>query len=84
MINFINKIKDFQKEGKILFYTTKGNPTAYKLMVRHISYADKMGYGDIRNNTFYPNQEIYIADFEKQEILKTDKKIEFEAIKFLI
>jgi len=78
----IEKINQLKKENIPLFYITEGNPKAFKLFVRHISYAETLGLGKIIENTFVPNTTIYIVNFEKEEITKTKKPFSFKSLKY--
>jgi len=60
----IEKINQLKKENIPLFYITEGNPKAFKLFVRHISYAETLGLGKIIENTFVPNTTIYIVNWD--------------------
>jgi len=74
---FENRIKELISQDIDLFYTSSGNRKAFKLYVRHISYAVNLEYGKIKNNTFYPNKEIMIVDFSTETIEKKVDPFEF-------
>ena len=69
---FKNEIKEFKKD---LFYNEEGNTDAYRLCVRHLSYAPTMGLGIILNKNFIPTNEIYLVDFKKEIIYELEDKI---------
>lgn len=75
-ISFFKEIHDLKEEGFDLFYNLKGNSTAYKLFIRHIGFAPNLNYGEIRNNVFIPNKEIYLVDFDNLTISTTTNSIE--------
>jgi len=77
-----DKIKELQNVDIDLFYISSGNTKAFKLFVRHITYAETLGYGKIKDNTFIPKKEIYIVDFEKETINIYKKPFKFEKLKF--
>lgn len=67
---FTTEIIECQKLGNTLFYSSSGNPQAYRLNVKHISFAPILGYGKIFNNCFKVEKEILIVDFEKEQIIE--------------
>ena len=79
--DFKNLIKDLNK-GNDLFYNSEGNSEAFKLFVRHISFAENLNYGIMKNGYFYPNKEILLVDFDKQIISKINNKLKVKALKF--
>lgn len=79
MIEKINKLKE---KDIPLFYITEGNPKAFRLFVRHISFAKTLNLGKIKENIFIPNTEIYIVDFEKNEIYIKKIPFKFKFLKF--
>ena len=75
---FKKEIKNFNKD---LFYNSEGNVNAYKLCVRHLSYAPCMGLGIILNKSFIPTEDIYLVDFKKEMIYELEGKIKLIKIK---
>jgi len=83
MQNFVNSIKDRITKGDILFYNTSGNPEAFKLCVRHLSYAEHIGLGSLRKGFFTPNSNVSLVDFDKEEINIVSAPIKVVKLKYL-
>jgi len=77
---FKDKIKNFNKP---LFYNSTGNKEAYKLFVRHLSYAPNMGLATKEGEYIVPKDSIYLADFENEQIVEVSSKIELIELKYL-
>jgi len=77
---FEKEIKNFKED---LFYNSSGNKNAYKLFVRHISYAPAMGIGIKIGDFFIPTKDVNIVDFENEKIIQTEDKIKIIPIKIL-
>lgn len=80
MEELICSINKFREDGINLFYNSKGHDLAYKLFVRHIGYAPVLGYGRILNGILKLEKDIYIVDFEKEEIDFFLKNNEIEVV----
>jgi len=80
--------EEFKKEiqyqinvkGVDLFYNTNGNKNAFKLFVRHLSYAEKLGYGKVKDNLLKLNKNLYLVNFECESItyIKAGSELKIE------
>lgn len=77
------QIRALQEKGTLLFYNSEGNPEAFKLMVRHISFGTVLKVGKIKGGYFVPSEEIYLVDFENNKIEKTNKEIKIIPLQFM-
>jgi hypothetical protein len=78
---FKEKIKNSDKQ---LFYNTSGNPTAYKLNIRHLSASSFCGLAQLIDGYIFPKSNIYLVDLEKESIERIEnriKLIELEVLK---
>lgn len=79
-MSFLEEVKELTSK-KDVFYASSGNPNAYKLFVRHISHAEKLGYGSCSGRNFIPSCEITVVDFEKKKIFTTTDPVPMQEIK---
>jgi hypothetical protein len=77
---FFKEIKKNINKDKDLFYNENGNKYAYKLFVRHLSFAENLGYGKIKGNKIKLKKEILLVDFEKLNFIKIGKDKEISII----
>jgi len=80
---FKNKILEYINiENKELFYNSNGNKNAFKLFVRHISYAEKLGYGKIKFDYLLLSKDILIVDFDSEtiELIPHENKIKIKKL----
>jgi len=75
---FETEIKKYEED---LFYNTSGSIEAYRLFVRHLSYADVMNIGTKYKDVFTPYDKINIVDFENEEIIEVRDSITIIQIK---
>jgi len=66
-----------------LFYNSNGNENAYKLFVRHISYAPSLGYGKIIRGSLTPLKPIFIVNFELECIEKVEDSLKIINLLYL-
>jgi hypothetical protein len=78
---FLKQINELKEEGKDLFYISKGDPRYFKLYIRNISYAEKLGYGYIKDYIFYPTKEIIIVNIFNETIDLVKKPVNFIPLK---
>lgn len=65
------KIEEAINSGYFVFYNSTGNTNAFRLMVRHISFAKNLGCAlKLYNNEVVIKKECFLVDFEKEEVLK--------------
>lgn len=68
------EIQNKVRAGNILFYNSKGNNDAFKLMVRHLNFAINLGFAkQINNGTIKIKKKCFLVDFE-QEVIEVLKK----------
>ena len=66
-----------------LYYNTSGNPTAYKLGIKHILASVNDGLAIKAGEYLYPKDELHIVDFENEEILVVKDKIKYISLESL-
>lgn len=66
-----------------LFYNTTGNPTAYKLCIRHLSAAPSAGLAKLNQGYIYPKEVIHLVDLEAEKIEVIQDKIQLIKLKTL-
>ena len=79
--DFFEQIKSYPHP---LYYNSSGNPTAYKLGVKHILASVNDGLAIKAGKYLYPKDELHIVNFdnEKIEVIKDKVKyIELESLK---
>lgn len=81
MDEFEKEINYYIKNDIPLFYNSDGNEYAYKLFVRHISYAPALGFGSIRNGKLIVEKDIRIVDFNEKIIDIYMSRTEIEIFK---
>lgn len=80
---FENRIRELN-ENYDLFYNSDGNPLAFKLCVKHLSFAKSLNYIELDfENRFKVLREFYLVDFEKEEIKKIKKDEIIELIELI-
>jgi len=78
--DFFEQIKSYPHP---LYYNSSGNPTAYKLGVKHILASVNDGLAIKAGEYLYPKDELHIVNFdnEKIEVIKDKiKYIELESL----
>jgi len=66
-----------------LFYNTRGNLLAYKLHIRHLSFAPILGLAQMAGKRVYPRDRIHIVDFEQENIDIISEPIELIELRIL-
>jgi len=76
MINnkFLEQIKSYPHP---LYYNSSGNPTAYKLGVKHILASVNDGLAIKAGEYLYLKDELHIVNFDNEEILVVKDKIKY-------
>jgi len=72
--DFLEKIKSYPHP---LYYNSSGNPTAYKLGVKHILASVNDGLAIKAGEYLYPKDELHIVNFENGEIEVIKDKIKY-------
>ena len=66
-----------------LFYNTTGSTIAYKLCVKHLSFAPVLGLAQMAGATLYPKKALHIVDFDKERIDTIQECIELIKLRTL-
>jgi len=82
-INFKNEIIRRIKQNENLFYNSSGNVEAFKLYVRHLSYAPNINEGKRIGNIIIPNNTLILVDFDEEIIYEIDSEIKLIDLKNL-
>ena len=77
---FKQQIKTFNYP---LFYNTSGNPTAYKLNIRHLSASSFCGLAQLVDGYIVPKSNIYLANLEDETISLIEEKIKLIPLEVL-
>ena len=67
---FLEEINGFKDKWEDVFYNSNWNKDAYKLFVRHISYAVNLWYWRVERWNLYIRKNILVVDFELEKIIE--------------
>ena len=68
---FLEEINELNDKWEDLFYNSNWNKDAYKLFVRHISYAVNLWYWKVEKWNLYISKNILVVDFDLEKIIES-------------